>query len=206
MPSLPLCCQAGSENPAGSEGTTFFGSLGPHGIVNQVWLGRGSGSPSSSCSRARGLGVQPPFSPACCKCIHSCMLLLLLSHGFEGSSECVRLLIDVGANLEAHDCHFGTPLHVACAREHLDCVKVLLNAGRSVFRAQGGCVVFKPAVPRASALVFIPVRLSAGVSCFSLRLGAGVLVFVPAWLSADILLTCTERWPQAGHWNRTDQL
>lgn len=48
---------------------------------------------------------------------------------FSGSSECVRLLIDVGANLEAHDCHFGTPLHVACAREHLDCVKVLLNAG-----------------------------------------------------------------------------
>lgn len=47
----------------------------------------------------------------------------------SGSSECVRLLIDVGANLEAHDCHFGTPLHVACAREHLDCVKVLLNAG-----------------------------------------------------------------------------
>lgn len=41
----------------------------------------------------------------------------------------MRLLIDVGANLEAHDCHFGTPLHVACAREHLDCVKVLLNAG-----------------------------------------------------------------------------
>lgn len=48
---------------------------------------------------------------------------------FPGSAECVRLLIDVGANLEAHDCHFGTPLHVACAREHLDCVKILLNAG-----------------------------------------------------------------------------
>lgn len=45
----------------------------------------------------------------------------------------MRLLIDVGANLEAHDCHFGTPLHVACAREHLDCVKVLLNAGMSAF-------------------------------------------------------------------------
>lgn len=43
----------------------------------------------------------------------------------------MRLLIDVGANLEAHDCHFGTPLHVACAREHLDCVKMLLNAGVS---------------------------------------------------------------------------
>lgn len=45
----------------------------------------------------------------------------------------MRLLIDVGANLEAHDCHFGTPLHVACAREHLDCVKVLLKAGALCF-------------------------------------------------------------------------
>lgn len=50
----------------------------------------------------------------------------------------MRLLIDVGANLEAHDCHFGTPLHVACAREHLDCVKVLLNAGAWLFTCMGG--------------------------------------------------------------------
>lgn len=69
----------------------------------------------------------------------------------------MRLLIDVGANLEAHDCHFGTPLHVACAREHLDCVKVLLNAG---------------------ALVFLPALLSAGASLFiSALLEAGALVF-----------------------------
>ena len=31
--------------------------------------------------------------------------------------------------MEAHDCHYGTPLHVACARQHYDCAKVLLNAG-----------------------------------------------------------------------------
>ncbi|KAJ6666287.1 hypothetical protein lerEdw1_000559 [Lerista edwardsae] len=55
---------------------------------------------------------------------------------FISSAECVRLLIDVGANLEAHDCHFGTPLHVACAREHLDCVKLLLNAGANVNAAK----------------------------------------------------------------------
>ncbi|POI21792.1 hypothetical protein CIB84_014461, partial [Bambusicola thoracicus] len=52
------------------------------------------------------------------------------------SSDCVQLLIDVGANLEAHDCHFGTPLHVACAREHLDCVKLLLKAGANVNAAK----------------------------------------------------------------------
>lgn len=38
-------------------------------------------------------------------------------------------MIDKDALMEAHDCHFGTPLHVACARQHVDCVKVLLNAG-----------------------------------------------------------------------------
>lgn len=59
----------------------------------------------------------------------SSLTVFILFYFFEGNSECVRLLIDVGANLEAHDCHFGTPLHVACAREHLDCVKVLLKAG-----------------------------------------------------------------------------
>lgn len=35
--------------------------------------------------------------------------------------------------MEAHDCHYGTPLHVACAREHFDCAKVLLSAGEVVF-------------------------------------------------------------------------
>ncbi|XP_050841343.1 ankyrin repeat and SOCS box protein 13 [Serinus canaria] len=53
-----------------------------------------------------------------------------------GSPECVQLLIEVGANLEAHDCHFGTPLHVACAREHLDCAKLLLQAGANVNAAK----------------------------------------------------------------------
>lgn len=40
------------------------------------------------------------------------------------------------ADMEAHDCHFETPLHVACVREHLDCVKVLLNAGAKVNAAK----------------------------------------------------------------------
>uniref|UniRef100_A0A8C5NTJ2 Ankyrin repeat and SOCS box containing 13 n=1 Tax=Junco hyemalis TaxID=40217 RepID=A0A8C5NTJ2_JUNHY len=53
-----------------------------------------------------------------------------------GSPECVQLLIEVGANLEAHDCHFGTPLHVACARGHLDCAKLLLQAGANVNAAK----------------------------------------------------------------------
>lgn len=50
-----------------------------------------------------------------------------------GNSECVQLMIDQGAQMEAHDCHYGTPLHVACAREHFECAKVLLSAGEVVF-------------------------------------------------------------------------
>lgn len=42
-------------------------------------------------------------------------------------------MIDQGALMEAHDCHYGTPLHVACARQHYDCAKVLLNAGECMF-------------------------------------------------------------------------
>uniref|UniRef100_A0A8C1BT98 Uncharacterized protein n=2 Tax=Cyprinus carpio TaxID=7962 RepID=A0A8C1BT98_CYPCA len=64
-----------------------------------------------------------------------------------GSLECVKLLLDHGAmvnpplftfsplheacmggNSKSHDFHFGTPLHVACARQHLHCIKVLLSA------------------------------------------------------------------------------
>lgn len=51
----------------------------------------------------------------------------------KGNSDCVQLMIDQGALMEAHDCHYGTPLHVACARQHYDCAKVLLNAGELMF-------------------------------------------------------------------------
>lgn len=47
----------------------------------------------------------------------------------SGSSDCVKLLIAMDACLEAYDIYYGTPLHVACSKEHTDCVKVLLNAG-----------------------------------------------------------------------------
>lgn len=56
--------------------------------------------------------------------------LFLMSQA--GNSECVQLMIDRGARMEAHDCHFGTPLHVACAQQQFDCAKVLLNAGNDL--------------------------------------------------------------------------
>lgn len=42
----------------------------------------------------------------------------------------MKLLIAVDAGLEAYDLYYGTPLHVACANDYIDCVKVLLNAGK----------------------------------------------------------------------------
>jgi len=48
-----------------------------------------------------------------------------------GNADCVRLVIAKGASLEAYDLYYGTPLHVACAKKHLECVKVLLNAGKT---------------------------------------------------------------------------
>ncbi|NXH41440.1 ASB13 protein, partial [Dicaeum eximium] len=108
---------------------------------------------------ARNIDGSTPLCDACASGSIECVRVLL-SHGAKfslgipspwsripgvpcfprcsraGSPECVQLLIDVGANLEAHDCHFGTPLHVACAREHLDCAKLLLQAGANVNAAK----------------------------------------------------------------------
>lgn len=50
-------------------------------------------------------------------------------HDLPGNSDCVQLLIATGACLEAYDLYYGTPLHVACANQHTNCVKELLNAG-----------------------------------------------------------------------------
>lgn len=47
----------------------------------------------------------------------------------SGNADCVKLLINMGACLEAYDLYYGTPLLVACVNQHIDCVKVLLNAG-----------------------------------------------------------------------------
>uniref|UniRef100_A0A452FPT2 Ankyrin repeat and SOCS box containing 13 n=1 Tax=Capra hircus TaxID=9925 RepID=A0A452FPT2_CAPHI len=114
---------------------------------------------------ARNIDGSTPLCDACASGSVECVKLLL-SYGakvnpplytasplheacMSGSSECVRLLIDVGANLEAHDCHFGTPLHVACA--------LLLNAGAYT-------TAFPPVLPAA-----------AEADCVS---GEGLITFV----------------------------
>lgn len=42
-------------------------------------------------------------------------------------------MITNGAQLEAYDVHFGPPLHIACAKGHMDCVKAMLKAGQSLW-------------------------------------------------------------------------
>lgn len=48
-------------------------------------------------------------------------------------------MIAKGASLEAYDLYYGTPLHVACAKQHLECVKVLLNAGKTRYHELWDC-------------------------------------------------------------------
>ena len=47
----------------------------------------------------------------------------------EGSYECLQLLIDLGANVNARDEFGWTPLHDAVYHGHMSCALVLLNAG-----------------------------------------------------------------------------
>ncbi|KAK1789983.1 hypothetical protein P4O66_002300 [Electrophorus voltai] len=56
--------------------------------------------------------------------------------GDIGNAECVKLVLAKGASLEAYDLYNGTPLHVACANQQLECVRVLLNAGAKVNAAR----------------------------------------------------------------------
>jgi len=50
----------------------------------------------------------------------------------RGHLECVKLLIDNGASLDAHNRQGATPLAFASARGHIDCARVLLAAGARV--------------------------------------------------------------------------
>lgn len=59
-------------------------------------------------------------------CLRTCDLVCSC---VSGNADVVKIMIAKGASLEAYDLYYGTPLHVACANDHTDCVKALLNAG-----------------------------------------------------------------------------
>ncbi|XP_061140112.1 ankyrin repeat and SOCS box protein 13 [Syngnathus typhle] len=101
---------------------------------------------------ARNIDCSTPLCDACAAGSPECVKLLL-EHGaavnppfftfsqlheacLRGNLDCVELLIQHGASMEAHDCRYGTPLHVACASKHYLCAKVLLNAGANVNAAK----------------------------------------------------------------------
>ncbi|XP_016134099.1 ankyrin repeat and SOCS box protein 13-like [Sinocyclocheilus grahami] len=73
----------------------------------------------------------------------------------RGNPDCVKLMIDKGALLEAFDIYFGTPLHAACAKAHFDCALLLLNAGNPL-SLQQLCRIVLRTVLGTRALELIP--------------------------------------------------
>ncbi|QQR49191.1 ankyrin repeat domain-containing protein [bacterium] len=46
--------------------------------------------------------------------------------------ECIKLLLDKGAYIDAKDCHGWTPLHHASLKSNIPCIKILLARGANV--------------------------------------------------------------------------
>jgi Ankyrin repeats (3 copies) len=51
----------------------------------------------------------------------------------KGYTECVKYLLDQGADLEAVDANGNTPLHLATGNGHIDIVELLLSRAASTF-------------------------------------------------------------------------
>ena len=66
-----------------------------------------------------------------------------------GHLDCARLLLELGAKLEARDNDGWTPLHYACMNEKLDCAQLLLEKGASA--AAESTNGFLPCVPATAA-------------------------------------------------------
>ena len=61
-------------------------------------------------------------------------LVIAMFHTPKASSnaEVVRILIDAGANVKAHNSNGDTPLHKACKDGFADIVEMLINAGAGI--------------------------------------------------------------------------
>ena len=82
-------------------------------------------APTETVAELLRLGADPNFEaldgfPA---------LVLLAHHGREGRHELMRLLIEAGADLDAHGFNDWTPLHTAVNANDAEAVAVLLAAG-----------------------------------------------------------------------------
>lgn len=77
--------------------------------------------------------MRPAYKVTTNSTSHTLSYTFTLSKTFtslSGNVEVVKLMISSGAQLEAFDVHFGPPLHIACAKGHVGCVKEMLKAGQ----------------------------------------------------------------------------
>lgn len=64
-----------------------------------------------------------------CGSLHPTRRSALHCAAYTGSLECLRLLLEAGANVNTQDSEGVTALHWACAGGHTDCVQLLLASG-----------------------------------------------------------------------------
>ncbi|KAG5830795.1 hypothetical protein ANANG_G00314380 [Anguilla anguilla] len=83
-----------------------------------------------------GATVNPALTSRTTSPLHEACMGSRCPYLSPGNSDCAQLIVAEGAQLEAYDLYYGTPLHVACANARVACAKVLLNAGAKVNAAR----------------------------------------------------------------------
>ena len=62
-------------------------------------------------------------------------------------TEVAEILILNGANINANDLHFGTPLHVTAFKDHVNCARILLRLGIAI-QSSGTSSKVTPILPK----------------------------------------------------------
>lgn len=128
------------------------------------------------------------FTPLMCACSAT-------SSDEEGVSECVTLMIDAGANINAQDRYHLTPLMLACKEGHLAVVKTLIAQGAQV-NAQNsqGWTALTLATQRSRTLI-VAELLESGADVNIQHSDKLTVKDLAAHLPSDEMLALLERRP-----------